>query len=57
MKGGADMKTEHDIKYCMTNGVPNEVLIKAESEKKVKIPSCLTNPERQAELLERYQEE
>ena len=26
-------------------------------EKKVKIPSCLTNPERQAELLERYQEE
>lgn len=26
-------------------------------EKKVKIPPCLTNPERQAELLERYQEE
>ena len=26
-------------------------------ENKVKIPSCLTNPERQAELLERYQEE
>jgi len=51
------MKTEHDIKYCMTNGVPNEVLIKAESEKKLQTPSCLTNPERQAELLERYKEE
>ena len=24
---------------------------------KIQVPSCLTNPERQAELLERYQEE
>ena len=51
------MKTEEEIKYCMTDGIPNEVLIKAESEKKVRIPSCLTNPDRQAELLERYKEE
>ena len=51
------MKTEHDIKYCMTDGIPNEALIKAESEKKVKTPSCLTNPERYEELLERYKEE
>lgn len=26
-------------------------------EKKLQTPSCLTNPERQAELLERYKEE
>lgn len=26
-------------------------------EKKIQTPSCLTNPERQAELLERYREE
>lgn len=26
-------------------------------EKKIQTPSCLTNPERQAELLERYKEE
>lgn len=28
-----------------------------EPEKKIQTPSCLTNPERQAELLERYKEE
>lgn len=51
------MKTEEEIKYCMTDGIPNEVLIKEISEMKVKTPSCLTNPERYAELLERYKEE
>jgi len=51
------MKTEEDIKYCKTGGVPNEVLIRANSKEKIQPPSCLTNPERYKELLERYKEE
>lgn len=118
------MKTVQDIRYCMTDGVPNEIVFcgrrngktqiikeflndakyKTDSdlvlgvarhceaiskrggehskeyhriaqhlkksaghlkalerttndEKKLQTPSCLTNPERQAELLERYKEE
>ena len=50
------MKTSDDIKYCMTDGVSNEVLIKAISEMKVQPPYCLTNQERYEELLERYKE-
>ncbi len=51
------MKTSDDIKYCMTDGVPNEPLIRANSKNKVQPPSCLTDQERYEELLERYKEE
>ena len=37
------------FKYCPNCG--------ADMQKKIQTPSCLTNPERQAELLERYKEE
>ena len=36
------------FKYCPNCG--------ADMQKKIQTPSCLTNPERQAELLERYKE-
>lgn len=51
------MKTTDDIKHCKTDGVPNEVLISTASKEKIQPPSCLTNPERYEELLERYKEE
>ena len=51
------MKTEDDIRYCKTDGVPNEVLISTTSKEKIQSPTCLTNPERYKELLERDKEE
>ena len=39
------------FKYCPNCGA------NMRPEKKIQTPSCLTNPERQAELLERYKEE
>ena len=34
------MKTSDDIKYCMTDGVPNEILIRANSKNKVQPGKC-----------------
>lgn len=51
------MRTNDDIKYCMTDRVPNEILIRANLKNKVQPPSCLTDQERYEELLERYKEE
>lgn len=40
-----------EVPYCWHCGADMR------PEKKLQTPSCLTNPERQAELLERYKEE
>jgi hypothetical protein len=49
--------TRSEYGYYLKDNFCHECGADMRHEKKVKIPSCLTDPERYAELLERYMEE